>query len=118
MERLDKNPLLSHDYTLCNSKHSDMQMSSTLFLQNIPLIYEIYTAECFVEAIISYVSWKANSEKLSMRLKSFLTAIDKNRTIFYSLSELQRAFSAYHKNENTYKFHLNPILDIYLERNN
>lgn len=63
-------------------------MSSTLLLQNIPSIYKIHSSECFVEAIISYVSWKANKSKYEERLKGFLTEIDKNRTIFYSLTEL------------------------------
>lgn len=108
-KRIDKIPLMNHTYILQHHTPQEVVAHNRILVSNYQRIFDIYSSEVFVEAILAYFSIQINIKKQVEKLLKELKNIDPERLVFMPIENLEMAFKNYFGDEMTYKLHFDMV---------
>jgi serine/threonine protein kinase len=116
LNRMDKISYINDPYI--NLSHTPIEMLSLnkVLLSNLTKVYEIYSHEQFIEALLTYYSQKINILKKVNKIKLNLKEIDPKRVVFVPLENLLRAFQTFYSDEYTYLILFDLLIKEYLNK--
>lgn len=105
-KRADKASILNDPYILLHQTPKDMLGSKRVLINNVPLVFNIYAKESFVEALFTYLGTKNYLQRAFSKLLDGMRIIDPKKNMLVSLDVLNKALSTYFGDEYSYKLNL------------
>ena len=91
-KRIDKIQFFNHPYILQNFTPPEIVLHGRLLVSNYQKVFEIYSSEQFVEAILSYYLSGINIKKQMGKVQTRVKAIARDRLVFVPLEKMQKAY--------------------------
>lgn len=91
-KRLDKVQYMNHPYILQHHTPQEVVAHNRILVSNYQKIFDIYSQETFVEAVLPYYSVQIALKKQVDKLIKELRNLDPERVVFVPMENIQKAF--------------------------